>query len=472
MVWDPPDMSVSQSSTCFSNNSGAGSRQYTFSKGRRVYSTQHYEESKQPLSQYVQCCCAVLHWMNCFQRQLRRTAPMRGGSRNELVTPPLRSRVNGWSIPLHAFQLVGWLIYSYMAVVGFGVYIPLLPPPWSYAAYCVIGTVFLLHMVAHLAAVSIDPADLSVLARKNYSNPMPVLDKKKHPHVIHNLHCYLCEVDVGPKVKHCSSCNKCIADFDHHCKWLNNCVGGRNYWFFFVTVVSAVLGVLLLVFIILFVFIEHFLNPSVLRTAPQFQSVRENGTWLAFLPLAPMEMSSAGILTLAFITVMLGVASLLLLSHLLGFHIYLLMKKMSTYEYIVRQRHVQSVRELEGGAKQSVTTNGTSSQNMPSVETSVECDAPLSGRSSALKYQDRGQIGSRLSGAICTEMDSFKQTTGDAEENLYYESKVPKPTLPDEAVMADPAGGGEKAPNTSAEGVPIAQNQLGSSVTSLTVQRP
>lgn len=47
-----------------------------------------------------------------------------------------------------------------------------------------------------------------------------------------------------------------------------------------------------------------------------------------------------------------------------------------------------------------------------------------------------------------------------------------------EVVMADPAGGGEKAPNTerasvaSAEGVPIAQNQLGSSVTSLTVQRP
>ncbi|KAJ8288130.1 hypothetical protein COCON_G00007890 [Conger conger] len=416
--------------------------------------------------------------MNCFQRHLRRTAPVRGGSRNELVAPPLRSRVNGWSIPLHAFQLVAWLIYSYMAVVGFGVYIPLLPPPWSHAAYGVIGAAFAIHLVAHLAAVSIDPADLSVLARKNYSNPMPVLDKKKHPHVIHNLHCYLCEVDVGPRVKHCSSCNKCIADFDHHCKWLNNCVGGRNYWFFFVTVMSAALGILLLVFIILFVFVEHFLNPDVLRTAPQFQNVRENGTWLAFLPLAPLEMSSAGILTLAFITVMLAAASLLLLSHLLSFHIYLLIKKMSTYEYIVRQRHLQSIRELEGRTNQSTTTNGTSLQDLPPVEKSVECDTPLSGRSSALKYQDRGQISSRLSGAICTEMDNFKQATGDVEEGLYYESKMPKPTLPDEVVKADAVEGAEKPPDSghanmaSAEGVPVAQNQLGSSVATLTVQHP
>ncbi|KAJ8415827.1 hypothetical protein AAFF_G00403840 [Aldrovandia affinis] len=462
-------MSLPQSSTCRSTSS-ASSRRYTSLRWHRGYSTQHCEERSQTASQHFQCCCALLQWMNCFQRQLRRTAPMRGSSRNELVTPLLRSRVNGWSLPLHAFQLVGWLVYSYMAVVGFGIYIPLLPPPWSYAAYCVIGTAFLLHMVTHLAAVSIDPADFSVLAKKNYSNPMPVLDKRKHPHVIHNLHCYLCEVDVGPKVKHCSSCNKCIADFDHHCKWLNNCVGGRNYWFFFVTVMSAVLGILLLVFIILFVFIEHFLNPAVLRTAPQFQSVQDNGTWLAFLPLTPVETSSAGILSLAFVTIMLCVASLLLLCHLLGFHIYLLAKKMSTYEYIVRQRHAQSIRELEGGTDQSTTTNAASLQNPPPVETSVDCDVPLSGRSSALKYQDKGQISSRLSGAICSEMDSFKHATGDAEETLYCDSKVSKQTLPDEFMTGDPAGGGETALDTqqgsvgSAEGAPIVQDPLGSSV--------
>ncbi len=48
-----------------------------------------------------------------------------------------------------------------------------------------------------------------------------------------------------------------------------------------------------------------------------------NSTWLVFLPLAPIKTSSAGLLILAFITVMLSVTSLLLLSHLLGFHFYL-----------------------------------------------------------------------------------------------------------------------------------------------------
>ncbi|XP_015213053.2 palmitoyltransferase ZDHHC11 isoform X2 [Lepisosteus oculatus] len=398
-----PEMSHHHSSSSF--RSGAEAQHYELLR-RRCLSPAHYSESVNRLDSYFQCCCAFWHWMNCYDRRLRRTVPVRGSSSNELVSPPQRSRVNGWSLPLHSFQFIAWVVYSYMAIVGFGIYIPLLPYNWKYAGYSVIGVAFVFHFVTHLVAVSIDPADPSIRAKKNYSNPMPVLDKRKHPHVIQNLHCYLCEVDVGPKVKHCSSCNKCISDFDHHCKWLNNCVGGRNYWFFFLTVVSAVFGVLLLVFVILFIFIEHFLNPAELRTAPQFNNIAENSTWLAFLPVAPIETSSVGILVVAFITFMLGVASLLLLGHLLGFHIYLLMKKMSTYEYIVKQRHTQSIRDQNIGATQSTTASGTSLENLPPVESAVDCDAPLSGRASALKYQDKVQVASRLSNGICTEVVS------------------------------------------------------------------
>ncbi|XP_030639054.1 palmitoyltransferase ZDHHC11 [Chanos chanos] len=410
--------------------------------------------------------------MKCFDPRLRRTAPTREGSRNDLVTPPSHSRLNGWSLPLHVLQLVGWFMYSFMAIVGFGVYIPLLPSPWNYAAYCVIGTAFVLHLVTHLAAASIDPADLSVRAKKDYSSPMPVFDKKKHPHVIHNQHCYLCEVDVGPKVKHCSNCNKCIADFDHHCKWLNNCVGGRNYWFFFVTVLSAVFGVSLLLVIILFVFIEHFVNPANLRTAPQFRYVRGNNTWLAFLPLAPMETSSASLMVLAFITIMLCFASLLLLCHLLGFHLYLLYIKMSTYEYIMKQRHSQNTKEREAGASRSSSTNSAPALNLGPLETSIDCDASFPSKTSTLKYKDQGEISGRLSGPLCAEMEHFKQSPN--AENHYYGSRASTQAIPGEAGKASSLGFGlsgvEKAQSSeqvsvkSVEGIPIVQNTAGTSI--------
>uniref|UniRef100_A0A8D0G6U5 Palmitoyltransferase n=1 Tax=Sphenodon punctatus TaxID=8508 RepID=A0A8D0G6U5_SPHPU len=165
-----------------------------------------------------------------FSSICQRTVPEQLHSRNDLVSSPLHSRVNGWSFPLHSFQCIALLLYTYLALVGFGIYIPLLPHEWKYAAYTVsffpgIGILFAHHLVTHLVAITIDPADQNVLTKKDYNNPMPVFDRSRHGHVIQNQHCYLCEVDVGPKAKHCSACNKCIADFDHHCKWLNNCVG-------------------------------------------------------------------------------------------------------------------------------------------------------------------------------------------------------------------------------------------------------
>lgn len=74
--------------------------------------------------------------MNCFSQRFRQTAPMLGSSKNELV-PSKPSRRNGWSWPPQAFQVVGWLVYSYLTIVSFGIYIPLLPLPWKHVAYTV-----------------------------------------------------------------------------------------------------------------------------------------------------------------------------------------------------------------------------------------------------------------------------------------------------------------------------------------------
>ncbi|TRY56522.1 hypothetical protein DNTS_015670 [Danionella cerebrum] len=281
---------------------------------------------------------------NAQRKGSNRTAPVREGGPSR-ADVPLCSRTNGWSWPLHPFQFLAWLLYLFFAVTGFGVFVPLLPTHWIPAGYICTGIMFVCHLFMHLMAVSIDPADYNVRA-KSYKGPMPVFDRAKHAHVIENCHCCLCEVDVGAKSKHCSACNKCVARFDHHCRWLNNCVGSRNYWLFLNSVISALLGISSVVVIASYVFIEFFLDPSKLRSDKHFQQERnETVVWFVFLPVAPVTTAGPAIPALAAVTIALGLLSALLLGHLLCFHIYLMWNRLSTYEYIVRQRHRQETRD-------------------------------------------------------------------------------------------------------------------------------
>ncbi|KAF1393346.1 hypothetical protein PFLUV_G00038120 [Perca fluviatilis] len=280
--------------------------------------------------------------MDVCSKNPNRTAPLSadGAQRADV---PLCSRTNGWSWPPHPFQLLAWLLYVYFAVTGFGVFVPLLPAHWIPAGYICTGVLFVGHLCVHVMAVSIDPADYNVRTR-SHKGPVPEFDRSKHAHVIENCHCYLCQVDVGPKSKHCSACNKCVSDFDHHCRWLNNCVGSRNYRLFLHSVLSALLGVCLLLVLSFYVFIEFFLDPSKLRTDKHFL-VRNDTVWLVFLPLAPVRSAAPVIPALAAVTMALALMSLVLLCHLLCFHIYLMWNRLSTFEYIVRQRHRQDGRD-------------------------------------------------------------------------------------------------------------------------------
>lgn len=106
-----------------------------------------------------------------------------------------RSRRNGWSWPPHPLQIVAWLLYLFFAVIGFGVLVPLLPHHWVPAGYACMGTIFAGHLVVHLTAVSIDPADANV-RDKSYAGPLPIFNRSQHAHVIEDLHCNLCDVDV------------------------------------------------------------------------------------------------------------------------------------------------------------------------------------------------------------------------------------------------------------------------------------
>ncbi|XP_062395777.1 palmitoyltransferase ZDHHC11-like [Sardina pilchardus] len=130
----------------------------------------------------------------------------------------------------------------------------------------------------------------------------------------------------------------------------------------------------LLLLMVLFIIVEHSLNPAILRTAPQFQGLN-NSTWLVFLPLAPVHTSSAGLLVVSCFTFLLTLVFLVVLTHLLGFHIFLLSKKLTTYEYMMKKRQEEMDRDLELGQKQSLPTSAESAKTQPSVDVSVDCES-------------------------------------------------------------------------------------------------
>lgn len=360
--------------------------------------------------------------MDLCSKNPNRTAPV-GEDGPCQADVPLCSRTNGWSWPPHPFQMLAWLLYTYFAVIGFGVFVPLLPSHWIPAGYICTGLLFVCHLLVHVMAVSIDPADHNVRT-KTSKGPVPVFDRSKHAHVIENCHCYLCQVDVGPKSKHCSACNKCVANFDHHCRWLNNCVGSRNYKFFLHSVVSALLGVFLVLIVASYVFIEFFLDPAKLRSDKHFQVRNETAVWFLFLPVAPISATGAVIPGLAAITIALGLLSSVLLCHLLGFHIYLMWNRLSTYEYIIRQRHRLNPRDTrKGPVKEPV---------VPSVNITKEVSY-----SGTLGYTNT-QVEVEEPTAVTARGDTDCVANGRVRSSSAVEEEVPPPAATEVKAAATP----------------------------------
>ncbi|XP_054057336.1 LOW QUALITY PROTEIN: palmitoyltransferase ZDHHC1 [Rissa tridactyla] len=286
--------------------------------------------------------------MNICNKPPNKTAPENLAEAVPEV-PVQRARRNGWSLPLHVFQVTAWLLYIFFALVGFGILVPLLPRHWLPAGYIEPvrtkrrGPTPAVHLGSD--SVSIDPADANVRDKK-YLGPLATFNRNQHAHVIENHHCHVCDVDVSAKSKHCGTCNKCVCGFDHHCKWLNNCVGERNYWLFLNSVLSAILGLCLLLLVACYVFVQFFIDPTMLRSDRHFDALKNHThRWFVFLPAAPVETRASAILVMAGIFILLSLMTVILLGHLLIFHIYLMWNKLTTYEYIQQRRPQQETKE-------------------------------------------------------------------------------------------------------------------------------
>jgi len=117
-------------------------------------------------------------------------------------------------------------------------------------------------------------------------------------------HCKWCGKYKPDRCHHCRVCRTCILKMDHHCPWIYNCVGFKNYKYFFLLLLYCVLDLHL----IMWSMVE-----SVLRS------------WDVDTPFSVMFFVLFG----ETLSVFMGI----LLTTFFGFHVWLMLKSMTTIEF-------------------------------------------------------------------------------------------------------------------------------------------
>ncbi|XP_030956537.1 probable protein S-acyltransferase 22 [Quercus lobata] len=160
------------------------------------------------------------------------------------------------------------------------------------------------------------------------------------------FYCSLCEVEVFKYSKHCRVCDKCVDRFDHHCRWLNNCIGKKNYRQFFTLMVTSLLLLILQWTTGIVVLICCFLERK--RFSADIST--KLGSSFSLVPF---------IIVVALCTILAMIATLPL-AQLFFFHILLIKKGISTYDYIIALREQEQ--EQQGiGVQQSPQMSPASS---------------------------------------------------------------------------------------------------------------
>ncbi|GMH14988.1 hypothetical protein Nepgr_016829 [Nepenthes gracilis] len=138
------------------------------------------------------------------------------------------------------------------------------------------------------------------------------------------LFCTLCNTEVRKLSKHCRSCDKCVDGFDHHCRWLNNCVGRKNYVTFISLMAISIIWLVIEAGVSVAVFIRCFVD----KRSMENNIVGRLGNGFSRAPFAAIVAVCAAVSMLACVP----------LGELFFFHMILIRKGITTYEYVVAMR--------------------------------------------------------------------------------------------------------------------------------------
>lgn len=373
------------------------------------------------------------------------------------------ARRHGWQLPAHTFQMVAIAVFLVLSVAFYVFFAPFLGKDiYEYVALGVYSFLAFSVFILYVRCTAIDPADPGILvagdvtsAYKSHNTPdFPVGEPSKvglqngEKYTRHNssccstiggfcccflvkedcrsdedliqqqsgeedaLFCTLCNAEVRKFSKHCRSCDKCVDGFDHHCRWLNNCVGRKNYITFISLMALSILWLTVECAVGIAVLVRCFTDAK----ATGYQITERLGVGLSRPIFA----------TVVAVCTVLSFLAIVPLGELFFFHIILIRKGITTYEYVVAMR-TQS--EPDGPS-----FDGGEQQSLPSSPTSSAVTA-ISGRSSL-------GLGVQYKGAWCTPPRIFVDHQDEIVPHL-ARGRIPSTVDPD---AVESFGKGKKLP--------------------------
>ncbi|RKP04272.1 hypothetical protein CXG81DRAFT_23048 [Caulochytrium protostelioides] len=280
-------------------------------------------------------------WIVCSHDPMRGLKATRDDDARETATRVAFNRWkrrSGFQRPFHVRCLILWGLILPVAGGYLGLVTQFVTPfPTHVVAIVVPGVLALLTMFAMvrvMVAVVEDPrvAAAGVPRNHHYAKVVgvPVIDPVTRQ-------CQVCAVVVDDATRHCKACNQCVAGFDHHCGFLNICVGRANHrWF----LLAIALGAVLLLFttaMSLWAFSLRWRRPAAFAQ----NCVRMFG------PTAARHGAQTAVAAVIFLLAVVGAVGAVLATHLVLFHLRLLLLGKTTIAYFHARDEARWSRQAE-----------------------------------------------------------------------------------------------------------------------------
>lgn len=227
------------------------------------------------------------------------------------------------------------------------------------------------------------------------------------------LFCTLCDSEVRKFSKHCRSCDKCVDGFDHHCRWLNNCVGRKNYMTFITLMALSLIWLVIEATVGIAVLVRCFVN----KRNMEAEIVDRLGNGFSRAPFAAVVAVCTALSVLACVP----------LGELFFFHMILIRKGITTYEYVVAMR---TMSEAPAGA--------SIDEELPNILNSPTGSATTG-------FSGGSSLGLQYKGAWCTPPRVFVDYQEEVAPHL-EPGMVPSTVDPDAAAFEEK---GNKLPKKS-----------------------